>query len=79
LWSTTTPPFASCCGAGWSNGSLWFAAGSATDALALMVAHTSNIVLCDIRMPGRDGVWLMQKIMEAWPQTVFVMTSAGGS
>ena len=51
-------------------------AGSATDALALMIAHPAAIVLCDIRMPGRDGVWLMQQIGEAWPQTVLVMTSA---
>ena len=51
-------------------------AGSATDALTLMIAHPAAIVLCDIRMPGRDGVWLMQQIREAWPQTVLVMTSA---
>ena len=50
-------------------------AGSATDALALMIAHPSDIVLCDIRMPGRDGVWLVEKLTEAWPTTVFVMTS----
>ena len=51
-------------------------AGSAHDALALMVAHPAAIVLCDIRMPGRDGVWLIRQIREVWPQTVPVMTSA---
>jgi CheY-like chemotaxis protein len=50
-------------------------AGSANDALALMADHAAGIVLCDIRMPGQDGVWLMQQIRNEWPQTVLIATS----
>jgi two-component system cell cycle sensor histidine kinase/response regulator CckA len=52
-------------------------AGSASDALALMAADPAAIVLCDVRMPDRDGVWLMQQIRERWPQTILIATSAG--
>lgn len=50
-------------------------AASAADALALMTADPAAIVLCDIRMPGRDGLWLMRQIKEGWPQTVLIATS----
>jgi DNA-binding NtrC family response regulator len=50
-------------------------AGSADDALALMADHAAEIVLCDIRMPGHDGLWLMQQIRNQWPQTAFIATS----
>jgi DNA-binding NtrC family response regulator len=50
-------------------------ASSADSALALMAASPAAIVLCDIRMPGRDGVWLMQQIREEWPATALIATS----
>jgi DNA-binding NtrC family response regulator len=51
-------------------------AGSADDALGLMAEHAAAIVLCDIRMPGHDGLWLMQQVREQWPRTVLIATSA---
>jgi CheY-like chemotaxis protein len=50
-------------------------AGSADDALALMAEEAAAIVLCDIRMPGHDGLWLMQLIRNEWPHTVLIATS----
>ena len=50
-------------------------ADSADDALALMAEEAAAIVLCDIRMPGHDGLWLMQQIRNEWPHTVLIATS----
>lgn len=38
---------------------------------ALEVLQTTNVglALCDIRMPGRDGVWLMDQILARFPGT----------
>jgi YesN/AraC family two-component response regulator len=51
-------------------------AGDATDALVVMLAEPSSIMLVDIRMPGRDGLWLIERIKENWPKTVFIVASA---
>src|SRR5260370_40256269 len=32
--------------------------GSAAEALELMVERPPSLVLCDIKMPGQDGLWL---------------------
>jgi cyclic di-GMP phosphodiesterase len=34
------------------------------------------LVITDIRMPGRDGVWLLQALKARWPETAVLMITA---
>ena len=40
-------------------------AGSADEALDLMVAKPASVVLADVKMPGHDGLWLLQTIRQS--------------
>jgi putative two-component system response regulator len=51
-------------------------AGSGIEAVAAMEREVFPIVLSDIRMPGMDGVGLLQLIRERWPDTAMLMLSA---
>jgi CheY-like chemotaxis protein/DNA-directed RNA polymerase subunit RPC12/RpoP len=51
-------------------------AGSAAEALELMVEKPASIVLCDIKMPGQDGLWLAERVRAHWPGTAVVMVTA---
>ena len=51
-------------------------AGSAAEALAMMVAKPAAMVLCDIKMPGQDGMWLVDRLHAHWPGTPVVMATA---
>jgi DNA-binding NtrC family response regulator len=51
-------------------------AGTALDALETMTARPASVVLCDIRMPTHDGLWLTERLREQWPDTPIVMTTA---
>jgi CheY-like chemotaxis protein len=51
-------------------------AGSAAEALERMVTRPANIVLCDIKMPGHDGIWLSARVRALWPQTAIIMVTA---
>lgn len=51
-------------------------AGSAPDALEIMTAKPASVVLCDIRMPDHDGLWLAEQLRTRWPQTAVIMTTA---
>ena len=51
-------------------------AGSAAEALELMVAKPASLVLCDIKMPGQDGLWLANRLHAHWPRTPVVMATA---
>lgn len=51
-------------------------AGSAAEALELMVARPASVVLCDIRMPGHDGLWLAEQLRADFPGTAVVMATA---
>jgi len=42
-------------------------AGSAQEALALLALEPVNAVLSDMRMPGMDGVQLLEKVRLGWP------------
>ncbi|MBI2189557.1 MAG: response regulator [Acidobacteria bacterium] len=51
-------------------------AGNTDD--ALRVAATSDppaVIFCDIRMPGRDGIWLAGEFNRRWPDTPVVLVS----
>jgi CheY-like chemotaxis protein/DNA-directed RNA polymerase subunit RPC12/RpoP len=51
-------------------------AASAAEALELMVEKAASIVLCDIKMPGQDGLWLAERVRAHWPGTAVVMVTA---
>lgn len=51
-------------------------AGSAAEALELMMDKPASLVLCDIRMPGQDGLWLADRLRAHWPQTPVIMATA---
>jgi DNA-binding NtrC family response regulator len=48
----------------------------AREALEAMLVAPADIVLCDIKMPGHDGLWLVEKIRQRWPRSVTIMTTA---
>lgn len=52
-------------------------AHSAEDALALLERQPTPIVVTDLRMPGRGGVWLVQEIQKRWPETSIIVITAG--
>jgi CheY-like chemotaxis protein len=51
-------------------------AGSAAEALDLIVAEAPSLVLCDIRMPGEDGLWLAERLQARWPLIPVIMATA---
>jgi CheY-like chemotaxis protein len=51
-------------------------AESANEALEMMADEPASVVLCDIRMPGQDGLWLAQRLQDHWPRTPVVMVTA---
>jgi DNA-binding response OmpR family regulator len=50
-------------------------AENAAEALELMVNKPASLVLCDIRMPGQDGLWLADRLRAHWPNTPVVMAT----
>ncbi len=43
------------------------------EALALMERQPADLVICDMRMPGMDGVQLLEQLHARWPQTVRIL------
>jgi putative two-component system response regulator len=50
-------------------------AGDADDALHLMDRGEVGVAVCDVRMPGRDGLWLTGQIRDKHPQTAVILAS----
>ena len=53
------------------------AASSAEQALELLDQRPTPIVVTDLRMPGRGGVWLVQEIRRRWPDVNIIIVTAG--
>ena len=51
-------------------------AGNADEALAAMERQPSAVALCDIRMPGHDGMWLAGHLRRHFPDTAIIMATA---
>jgi DNA-binding NtrC family response regulator len=51
-------------------------AGSADDAAEMMAEEPASIMLCDVMMPGRDGISLLAEVRERWPATAVIMATA---
>ena len=50
--------------------------GSADEALQIMEAEPADILLSDVSMPERDGLWLAEQVHVRWPRTAIVMSTA---
>jgi CheY-like chemotaxis protein len=48
-------------------------APNAKEALEYMFGEPAAIAVIDIGMPGRDGLWLTERIREKWSKTVIVI------
>jgi CheY-like chemotaxis protein len=48
---------------------------NAEEALASMRAHPADVVFCDIVMPGRNGIWLMDQLRREFPGTAIVIAT----
>jgi len=51
-------------------------AEGAAEALELMMSEPAAAVLCDIRLPGQDGLWLAERMHKHWPDIPIVMATA---
>lgn len=50
-------------------------AADADQALSLIENKTPAVALCDIRMPGHDGLWLADRIRRDHPETAVIMAT----
>jgi response regulator RpfG family c-di-GMP phosphodiesterase len=50
-------------------------ATNADTALAVFDEGPPALMLCDIRMPGRDGLWLAARVRQDFPETAVIMSS----
>jgi putative nucleotidyltransferase with HDIG domain len=50
-------------------------AANAEDALAQVRRAPPAVAVCDIRMPGEDGLWLAQRIRSDAPETALIMAT----
>jgi len=54
-------------------------APSAAAALEYLRAERFDVVLCDVRMPGRDGISLLPELVELQPEATVLVMSAHGN
>jgi response regulator RpfG family c-di-GMP phosphodiesterase len=54
-------------------------ADSADAAIQRMAEEPAGVVVCDVMMPGHDGVWLAGQLRDAYPDTAIVMASGNQS
>jgi DNA-binding NtrC family response regulator len=48
---------------------------NAQRALTMMRAHPAEVVFCDIVMPGRNGIWLIDQLRQQFPGTAVVIAT----
>lgn len=51
-------------------------AADAETALELLSINVSDVVVCDVRMPGKGGLWLVEQLRERHPQAAIVLATA---
>jgi response regulator RpfG family c-di-GMP phosphodiesterase len=52
-------------------------ASGAEQALEVMATDSAGVVVCDVRMPGHDGLWLAERLREQYPDTAIIMATGG--
>ena len=50
-------------------------ANSAEEALVAMQREAADIAICDVKLGGRDGIWLASEIRRLYPHTAIVMAT----
>lgn len=50
-------------------------ASSAVEAVEQMNTDPASVIFCDVKMPGRDGVWLVERVRAQWPTTSIIMAT----
>jgi DNA-binding NtrC family response regulator len=50
-------------------------AGDAESALEILKAGESDVVLCDVNMPGRGGLWLVERARAEHPAVAMVLAT----
>ena len=50
-------------------------ASNAEEALRRLETSKPAVALCDIRMPGHDGIWLAERIRQRYPETAVIMAT----
>jgi len=53
--------------------------GSALEALRILQQETFDVALVDLRMPGMDGIKLMERMREMTPATVVILMTGGAT
>jgi response regulator RpfG family c-di-GMP phosphodiesterase len=53
------------------------AASTAEQALDLLERNLTPVVVTDLRMPGRGGLWLVRQIRQRWPEVGVIVLTAG--
>ena len=53
-------------------------ASSAEAALGVAAAEAPPLVISDMKMPGRDGIWLLEAFRERYPETAVIMLTGYG-
>jgi DNA-binding NtrC family response regulator len=51
------------------------AAADADSALEIMRERQIDVALVDVRMPGHDGIWLMDQVRRLFPETAMVLAT----
>ena len=54
-------------------------AASGEEALAKLEDRPFDILFVDIKMPGMDGIELLERVMETYPETIVIIITAYGS
>ena len=55
-------------------------AADVDEAVAAIAAHSPDVVLLDVHLPGLDGLQVLESIRARWPKLpVIVMTAFGGA
>src|SRR5207249_107960 len=52
-------------------------ASTAEQAVQLLEQNLTPIVVTDLRMPGRGGLWLIREIRRRWPEVGIIVLTAG--
>jgi response regulator RpfG family c-di-GMP phosphodiesterase len=52
-------------------------ASTAEQAMELLERNLTPVVVTDLRMPGRGGLWLIRQIRQRWPEVGIIVLTAG--